>query len=443
MYTCGPTIYDFAHIGNFRAYIFIDLLKRYLRYRGFNVKHIMNITDIDDKTIKGCRAEGISLKEYTTPFKEAFFEDIDTLKIDRADLYPEATAHIEEMVDLVKKLLRKGAAYEQEGSVYFRLSSFPNYGKLSGMDLSQLKPGIRIDAEEYEKETVGDFALWKGWVEDDGDVFWETDLGKGRPGWHIECSAMSMKYLGETLDIHTGGVDNMFPHHENEIAQSEAATGKRFVNYWLHNAHLMVEGRKMAKSFDNYYTLKDLLAKGLHPLAIRYVLLSTHYRQPLNFTFDGIRAALASLQRLWDFYTNVETAPAGDSGNKIEIIIKEAVEKFTAGMDDDLNISPALAAVFDLVKASNILMPEPGINKAEKKMLLETLDGFHSVLGVIKPPEETQVIDKDIENMIESRNRARRDKDFAEADRIRDRLLEMGIVLEDTRDGTKWKRKIE
>ncbi|MBD3168005.1 MAG: cysteine--tRNA ligase [candidate division Zixibacteria bacterium] len=443
LYTCGPTVYDFAHIGNFRAYIFEDLLKRYLIYRGYKVLQVMNLTDVDDKTIKGSIARKISLDEYTAPYKEAFFEDVDTLKISRADYYPEATAHVPEMVDMIQKLLEKGYAYRQGDSIYYRISKFPNYGQLSGMDVSQLKAGARVDSEEYDKETAADFALWKGWDDDDGDVYWETELGKGRPGWHIECSAMSMKYLGETFDIHCGGVDNIFPHHDNEIAQSEAATGKRFANYWLHNAHLMVEGRKMAKSFNNFYTLKDLLNKGMHPLAIRYVLLATHYRQQLNFTFDGINAALASLQRLWDFYETVQSAKEGDSGGKIKGAVDKAKRAFTAGLDDDLNISPALASVFDFVKDVNRVLNETGISHEEKQMVMDTLEGFDTVLAFVKPPDEARIIDEDIEKLIEQRNAARKNKDYAESDRIRDLLLEKGIILEDTRDGTKWKRKVE
>lgn len=443
LYTCGPTVYDYAHIGNFRAYIFEDLLRRYLLYRGFDVTQVMNLTDIDDKTIKGCNARGISLAEYTKVYKDAFFEDLDTLKIARAAHYPEATTHIKEMVDLVKRLLDKGAAYRMGDSIYYRIAEFPGYGKLSGMKLEDLKIGARIDAEEYEKETAADFALWKGWDEDDGDVYWETELGKGRPGWHIECSAMSMKYLGETFDIHCGGVDNIFPHHENEIAQSEAATGKRFVNYWLHNAHLMVEGKKMAKSFNNFYTLKDLMDQGLHPMAVRYVLIATHYRQQLNFTFDGVNAALASLQRLWDFYTNVEESSGGDSGGQIASIAHEAEEKFTSALDDDLNISPALAAVFDMVKAANRVMAEVGLGEDDKKILLKALDGFDSVLAFVKPPEGAKIIDEEVERLIQARVDARKNKDFEQADRIRDQLLAQGIILEDTKSGTKWKRKVE
>ncbi|MCP4634475.1 MAG: cysteine--tRNA ligase [candidate division Zixibacteria bacterium] len=443
IYSCGPTVYDFAHIGNLRAYVFVDLLRRYLKYKGYRLTHVINLTDVDDKIIKACKEKNVKTDELTKPFKKAYFDDIDALAIERVEVYPEATKHVKEMVEIVKKLLENGVAYEKDGSIYYRISEFPRYGKLSGMDLKQLKTGVRIDAEEYEKDVAADFALWKGWEESDGEIFWETELGKGRPGWHIECTAMSMKYLGNTFDIHTGGVDNIFPHHENEIAQSEAATGQRFVNYWIHNAHLMVEGKKMAKSFNNFYTLKDLLAKGLHPLAIRYVMLTTHYRQQLNFTFDGIEAALATIQRLWDFYGNIKSAGDGDSNGSISTIVSEAKVEFISSLDDDLNISPALASIFDMIKATNIVLADSGINTEEKNLILETLDGFDSVLGVVKPSEESTSIDEEVENLIKARNDARKNKDYSESDRIRDLLLNKGIILEDTKDGTKWKRKVE
>jgi cysteinyl-tRNA synthetase len=289
IYTCGPTVYDFAHIGNFRAFLFDDLLKRWLEYRGFEVVHVMNITDVDDKTIKGSRKRNVPLREYTDYYMKAFFEDIDTLKIERANYYPRATEHIPEMVALIKRLMERGYAYKgEDGSIYYAISKFKEYGKLSRIKVDDLKAGARVKVDEYGKEEAQDFALWKAWTQEDGEVFWDTEIGKGRPGWHIECSAMSMKYLGETFDIHCGGVDNMFPHHENEIAQSEAATGKKFVNYWLHNEHLLVEGKRMGKRFGNYYTLRDLLKMGYDPKAIRYLLILTHYRQQFNFTFEGL-----------------------------------------------------------------------------------------------------------------------------------------------------------
>jgi cysteinyl-tRNA synthetase len=441
MYTCGPTVYDYAHIGNFRAYMFEDLLRRHLKYKGFKVTQVMNLTDVDDKSIRGAREQGIKLREYTRKYIDAFFEDLDTLRIERAEHYPPATEHIPEMVELVKKLLDTGHAYRKDGSIYFQIKSFPNYGKLSGFDLSQLKTGARVDADEYEKESASDFALWKAWDEEDGEVFWETDLGRGRPGWHIECSAMSVKYLGQPFDIHTGGVDNMFPHHENEIAQSEAASGKKFVNYWLHNAHLMVEGKKMAKSFGNCYTIKDLMKLGHNPLAIRYELLTTHYRQQLNFTFEGLGAALAALQRLWDFWRKLEDIKGETDHGEVAPILEKAKTGFEEGLDDDLNISPALASVFDMVRDVNSLIAAEQISKREAQEVLDVLGRFDIVLGLLRPEEAS--IDEGIEALIQKRNQARKDKKWAEADRIRDELLEKGIVLEDTKGGTKWKRKLE
>lgn len=441
MYNCGPTVYDFAHIGNFRAYIFEDLLRRYLKYKGYKVTQVMNLTDIDDKSIRAAREQGIKLQEYTQKYKEAFFEDIDTLKIERAEHYPAATEHIPEMVEMIKRLLETGHAYRKDGSIYFQIKNFPNYGKLSGFDISQLRAGARIDADEYEKETASDFALWKAWDEEDGEVFWETELGKGRPGWHIECSAMSIKYLGQPFDIHTGGVDNIFPHHENEIAQSEGASGEKFANYWLHNAHLMVEGRKMAKSLGNCYTLKDLMGLGHNPLAVRHELLTTHYRQQLNFTFEGLSAALGALQRLRDFWQSLEDVRGDSDGGKVAPVLEKAKTGFEEGLDEDLNISPALASIFDMVREVNSLIAEGQISKGEAQQTLNLLKRFDAVLGFIQPEEST--IDKEIEGLIERRNQAREDKNWAEADRVRDELLQKGIILEDTKEGTKWKRKLE
>ena len=440
MYTCGPTVYQPAHIGNFRAYIFEDLLRRYLKYRGYKVTQIMNLTDIDDKTIRDSQATGTSLEDHTRKFKDMFFRDLDRLNIERAEIYPEATKHISEMLALVQKLIAKGHAYESGGSIYFKISTFPQYGALSHMQLHELKAGARVDSDEYEKETVSDFALWKGWTEKDGDVFWEAPFGKGRPGWHIECSAMSMKYLGEHFDIHTGGVDNIFPHHENEIAQSEAATGHKFVNYWMHNAHLMVEGKKMAKSEGNFYTLDDLIKMGHNPVAIRYLLMSTHYRQPLNFTFDGIEAAKATLTRLRDFRANVENAADCASSESVKIAISKATAGFEAGLDEDLNISPALAAIFDFLREINGVIAQLGLSRNDKAAIIEALKRFDSVLGVIYVDEE--MADAEIEQKIQGRLDARKRKDYKKADDIRAELLERGIILEDSAGGTRWKRKI-
>lgn len=440
MYTCGPTVYDFAHIGNFRAYVFGDILRRYLEYRGYKVTYVMNITDVDDKTIAGSQREGITLGEYTKRYKEAFFEDVKSLNILPADIHPEATAHIKDMIALVKNLLQKGDAYENEGSAYFRIASFPQYGKLSHIDMSGLRAGARVAADEYEKEQVADFALWKGWDEKDGEVFWETEVGKGRPGWHIECSAMSMKYLGNHFDIHTGGVDLIFPHHENEIAQSEAATGERFVNFWLHNEFLMVEGKKMAKSFGNYYTLRDLLNKGYNPIAIRYLLMATHYRQQLNFTFDGLEAAKNALQRLYDFVDNLKLVKGEKHNPEPDEIVQKAKKDFQEALDDDLNTSEALGVLFTMVKDVNRVTEEKKTSSSDASKVLETIEGFDSVLGLLR--REELILDEEVKRLIEKRVNARKEKDFKLADQIRKDLEEKGIILEDTPEGTKWKRKM-
>jgi len=440
MYTCGPTVYDFAHIGNFRAYVFGDLLNRYLKYKGYKVTYVMNITDVDDKTIAGSQKEKIPLRDYTQRYKDAFFEDMKSLNIEPADIYPEATLHINDMVELVKILLQKGYAYQNEGSTYFKIANFPSYGKLSHMDLEGLKAGARVSADEYEKEQVADFALWKGWDEKDGDVFWETEVGKGRPGWHIECSVMSMKYLGKHFDIHTGGVDLIFPHHENEIAQSETATEEKFVNFWLHNEFLMVEGKKMAKSLGNYYTLRDLLNQEYNPTAIRYLLLATHYRQQLNFTFDGLEASKNALQRLYDFVDNLKMVKEEKNSPEVDEIISRTKQRFEDALDDDLNVSEALGVVFNLVKDINILVDEKNISKADAEKVLNLMNGFDSVLGILK--REELVLDEEISKLIERRSKAREDKDFKLSDQIRKDLETKGVILEDTPQGTKWKRKM-
>jgi len=438
MYTCGPTVYDYAHIGNNRAYIFEDLLRRYLQYRGYQVTQVMNITDVDDKSIAGVRRTGLSLEEYTAPFKKAFFDDLDTLGIQRAEYYPEATKHIDEMVALIQRLREKGFVYEAEGSLYYHISKFPEYGKLSHMRLDELKCGVRVKADEYEKERVSDFALWKAWEEQDGEVFWETPLGKGRPGWHIECSAMSMKYLGETFDIHTGGVDNMFPHHENEIAQSEGATGKPFVRYWLHNEHLIIEGKKMSKSLGNYYTLKDLLDKGYDPVAIRYLLLSTHYRQQLNFTLNGIEGATNALRRIQDFLNNLSLASAQKDNAELGDVLEEGKTGFETHMDDDLNISGALGSLFSMIGGINKLITGEGLSSADAIKVRELLARFDEVLGIMEPTaKKVATKQEEIEKLVRQRQRARFEKNWSEADRCRDALFqEHGIILEDRAEGT-------
>jgi cysteinyl-tRNA synthetase len=442
MYTCGPTVYDFSHIGNMRAFIFEDLLKRWLEYRGFKVTHVMNLTDVDDRTIKAARTQGIPIQQHTERFTQAFLEDIKTLNIEKADIYPKATENIPEMVVLVKKLLDKGYAYRSEdGSVYFNISKFPNYGQLAKIQVAELKAGARVKVDEYEKEQASDFVLWKAWDPDDGDVFWETEIGKGRPGWHIECSAMSMKYLGETFDIHCGGVDNLFPHHENEIAQSEAATGKKFVNYWLHNEHLLFEGKKMAKRLGNYYTVNDLVAKGHEPPAIRYLMLSTHYRQQVNFTFEGLDAAKKTLDRLTNFVGRLLEANGEKSGDNLKQLIEKAQKGFEGAMDDDLNISVALAHLFDFVRDVNNLLDSNLVSKEEAKEIHDLMLRFDKALGVIGEPRKEGKLTEEAEELIRKREEARKAKDWKTADEIRERLKAMGIVIEDTAQGAKWKKE--
>ena len=439
MYTCGPTVYNYAHIGNFRAYIFEDLLRRYLEFRGYAVRHIMNLTDVEDKIIRTCRETGEPLKSVTARYSEAFFEDLKTLGVRPAHAYPAATDHVEEMVALIKTLGEKGHTYEADGSIYFRLSTFPEYGKLSHMDLDQLRSGAsgRVDLDEYNEENARDFALWKAWDEDDGEVYWETELGKGRPGWHIECSAMAMKFLGEGFDIHCGGVDNIFPHHENEIAQSECATGKQFVRYWLHCAHLVVEGKKMSKSLGNFFTLRDLLEKGINPLAIRWVLAATHYRQPNNFSFDAVEAADSALGRIRDFRIRLGEVRGEGGGHQDSIAACE--EAFTAAMDDDLNISGALGAVFDFVRDTNKVLDEGGMGAAGAQASLRLLDRLDDVTGLFAPPTTAEA-PQEVLDKVSARQQARRDKDFVRADALRDELAAAGWILEDTPDGPRVKR---
>ena len=438
MYSCGPTVYGFAHIGNFRAYICVDILKRYLKYKGFKVKHVMNITDVDDKTIKAALQEGTSLKEYTKRYETAFFEDLEALNIDKANIFPKATEHIKDMVILIKKLLDKNIAYKTTDGIYFNISKFMNYGKLSHTKLKALESGKRVKNDRYEKEEAHDFVLWKAWDKDDGDVFWKNEFGKGRPGWHLECSAMSMKYLGSNFDIHAGGVDLIFPHHENEIAQSESSTGRKFAKYWFHNEHLLVNGQKMSKSLNNFYTLRDLLGKGYSAKAIRYLLLSSHYRQQLNFTEDGIKAAQNSIQKLYDFINKLKTIKNGKSNNKIKKIIENAKQSFDHEMDDDLNISNALAVIFNFVKEINIFMMEKNIGKKDANEVLKLMFDFDKILGILEKKEEK--IPKEIKKLVDEREKARKEKDYSKADSIREVLKNKGYVLEDSKEGVRVKK---
>lgn len=441
MYTCGPTVYDYAHIGNFRAFLFEDLLKRYLKFRGFQITHVMNLTDIDDKTIKGSQKQQTPLKQFTEFYIKAFFEDMETLNIEPADVYPRATQHIPEMVAIIKALIQKGIAYRgEDGSIYYAISKFPDYGKLSHIKIQELKAGARVKQDEYAKEEAQDFALWKAYTIEDGDVFWETEFGKGRPGWHIECSAMSMKYLGETFDIHCGGVDNMFPHHENEIAQSEAATGKVFVHYWMHNEHLLVEGKKMAKRLGNFYTLRDLLLKGCDPLAIRYLLLSTHYRQQFNFTFEGLNAAKGAIERLANLLRRLQDANGNSGKEKLAQLFDTVQSCFGEAMDDDLNVSVALAALFDFAREINNLIDNNALSREEAKKVTTLILDFDKVLGVI-PKAKEETLPQEAQELIKKREEARKNKDWKTADQIRQQLKTMGITVEDTAQGMRWKKE--
>ncbi len=441
IYTCGPTVYDYPHLGNYRAYAVSDLLKRYLRYKGCKVMHVMNITDVDDKTIRGAQSQRISLKQFTKQYEEAFFEDMESLSILPADKFPRATEHIDEMRFLIRRLMEKGLAYKAEdGSVYFNVKKFSDYGKLANITLNQLKTGAsgRVRADEYSKENAHDFALWKAYSPEDGKVFWESEFGKGRPGWHIECSAMSMRYLGETFDVHCGGIDLVFPHHQNEIAQSEGSTGKRFVRHWLHNEWLLVDGQKMSKSLGNFYTLRNVLEKRYDAKSVRYLLLSTHYRQQLNFTFKGLDAARNSVERLQETVRKLKEAKGRRDDEEVDLMISEARKKFNAAMDDDLNISEALAAVFDFAKDINKSL-ETGISKKNAEDAMELLEDFNEILGVIDFTEEAKVTAEQLQ-MIRMREIFRKRGRFAEADRIRAQLKNLGIQLDDTNEGVKWKK---
>jgi cysteinyl-tRNA synthetase len=441
MYTCGPTVYDFVHIGNLRTFVFQDLLRRWLEYRGFQVTQVMNLTDVDDRTIKASKERGIPLDVQTKQYIDAFFQHKEQLNIEQAEYYPRATEHINEMVDFVGKLLEKGYAYRAEdGSTYYDISKFKCYGKLSRMKLKELKAGARVKVDSYEKEQARDFALWKAWDENDGDVFWTTEIGKGRPGWHLECSVMSMKYLGETLDIHSGGADLIFPHHENEIAQSEAVTGKRFVNCWMHSELLMVEGEKMAKSLGNYYTLQDLLDEGYNAMAVRFLLMSTHYRQQLNFTFEGLKAAQNAIERLTIFLrrlTEVEGRPVGE---ELEDLMKTVRKDFETALDDDLNIAKALAVTFDFMRDVNRMIDQGRVSRKEARVVNDLMIGFDKVLAIMSEVKK-EPLSKEVERLIQKREAARKARDWKTADDIRLKLYEMGIILEDTTVGVKWRRR--
>lgn len=435
LYTCGPTVYNYAHIGNFRAYVFEDILRRALEFCGYEVRQVMNLTDVDDKTIRGSQAQHVALNAFTQVYKDAFFGDLKTLGVQPAAVYPAATEHIPEMIALIEKLFEKGLAYQSEdGSVYFRVANFADYGKLAHLDREGMRHGVRIASDEYEKDAVGDFALWKAWDAADGDVFWESPWGRGRPGWHIECSAMSMKYLGESFDIHTGGIDNLFPHHENEIAQAEGATGQPFVRTWLHCAHLRVNGEKMSKSLGNFLTLRDLLQKGYTGREIRYVLISGHYRQPLNFTFDALLAARSALGRVDEFVRLLETKAAGSVATEPSSDwVLESLAQFRAALEDDLNLAEALSAVHRMVSHGNKLAEEGGLTLAVAASARAALKQMDRVLNVLEPPKVE--IPQAVWLLVEARQAARKERNWTESDRLRNEILSMGWAVKDTPEG--------
>lgn len=439
MYTCGPTVYDYAHIGNFRTYVFEDILRRTLAFFGYHVRQVMNITDVDDKTIRGAIKNGVSLKEYTKPFEVAFFEDLTRLNIQPAEEYPAATDYIPQMVQMIQKLLEKGVAYVgKDNSVYFAIEKFPKYGCLSHLNLDELQAGAseRIVADEYDKDNVSDFVLWKAYdSERDGTIYWDSPWGQGRPGWHLECSVMAMSLLGDTLDIHCGGIDNMFPHHENEIAQSEACSGNSFVKLWMHSEHLVVDNKKMSKSLGNFYTLRDLLNRGFTGMQVRYLLMQTHYKTKLNFTLQGLEAARGSLHRLNDFIQRMHKIVGYPSAGKSDAILQRAFADFSAALSDDLNISAALAAVFDMVREMNGLADQDAVGDDDATRVLALMERFNSVMGVLEMHPEEIKIPQDILDAMKQRTDARSAKNWAKADELRDYIAAKGYVIEDTAQG--------
>ncbi len=440
MYTCGPTVYNFAHIGNFRAYMFEDILRRTLELFGYKVTQVMNLTDVDDKTIRDSQASNLDLDTFTAKYKKSFFEDLNTLNIEPAEFYPAATDHIQEMIQLIQTLFDKGFAYRADDNcVYFSIDKFPEYGKLAKIDRENQISGVRVKNDEYAKDSVADFALWKARDEADGDVWWDSPWGQGRPGWHIECSAMSMKYLGDSFDIHTGGIDNMFPHHEDEIAQSEAATGKKWVNYWLHCAHLMVEGDKMSKSLGNFYTLRDLLDRGFTGREIRMVLLSTHYRKKLNFTFEGLEQSRDLLRRVDELVLRLQSAN-GKSSDEVAKLLELSEKTFMEGMADDLNISGAIAALFELLKGANRLLDAGCIDRAGGDAILTLMRKFDLIFGALDVDNVSErvaenVIPEEVIALAEERSEVRKAKDFAASDRLRDEIKALGFIIEDAPGG--------
>jgi cysteinyl-tRNA synthetase len=467
MYACGPTVYDYGHIGNFRTFLQVDVLRRFLKLTGVKVRHVMNITDVDDKIIRNAAAAGVSIGKYTERFEQAFFEDLDSLRIERPEEIARATEHIGRMVELVQKLAAAGAAYQTEdGSWYFRLASFPDYGKLSKKDLGGMEDGARVDVDEYEKDSARDFALWK--AAKPGETSWDTAIGRGRPGWHIECSAMAMEYLGESFDLHAGGEDLMFPHHENEIAQSESVTHKPFARHWMHVRFLLVDGRKMSKSEGNFYTLRDLLLKGYKASAIRLALISVPYRHQLNFTFDGLVEATAAIERLRTFHRRLTTGTYAEGENPVlQKAAQKAQADYMAALNNDLNTAEARAPIFDLIRAANTAMDQGQLLAGDRDAIMPVLASFDAVFDVIedRDAEPTRraleyaeqsgrqadvapellarqgLTDEAIDALVAERTTSKKTRNFARADQIRNELAEKGVVLEDSKDGVRWKRK--
>ncbi len=435
MYTCGPTVYNYAHIGNFRAYVFEDLLRRWLEFKGFRVTQVMNLTDVDDKTIRDSQAAGLPLAEFTAKYKKAFFEDIRTLNIRPAAHYPEATAHIPEMLALIGRLVEKGYAYQAgDGCVYFSIEKWPSYGKLAHLNREGMRSGVRISNDEYEKENVADFALWKARDAKDGDVWWDSPWGQGRPGWHIECSAMSMKYLGPTFDLHTGGVDNIFPHHEDEMAQSEAANGCEFARYWMHCAHLMADGEKMSKSKGNFYTLRDVLQRGYSGREIRYELLSTHYRAALNFQFSGLDAARTALRKVDEFLRRLDEAAGGAAAGALPEWAEKCAGRLEAAMDDDLNVSGALGVVFDALHEGNAALDAGTLDAAGAAAVRALFRRWDEAFGVLEPEKE-EGLPAEVQALVDARAAARAAKNWAESDALRAKIAALGYAVKDTPKG--------
>jgi cysteinyl-tRNA synthetase len=464
MYACGPTVYDYGHIGNFRTFVAVDILRRFLLQSGFKLQHVMNITDVDDKIIRNAVRDKKTVQEYTRTYEEAFLEDMDSLNLERPEKTVRATEHIQEMAEFIAKLQKMGIAYRtDDGSYYFRIAKFPEYGKLSKKDFAGMEDGARVDVDEYEKDSARDFALWKSPKE--GEAFWQSPVGPGRPGWHIECSVMSMKYLGDSFDLHAGGEDLIFPHHENEIAQSESLTGKAFARHWMHVRFLLVEGEKMSKSAGNFYTLRDLLVKGHKPSSIRFLLASVPYRKQLNFTMVGLEQGAKSVERLRTFAARIRMTqlPAGTNPVAQEAADR-AKREMRAGMEDDLNTAYTSGAIFDMVREANILADRGELREDDKAPLLEALQQFDEIFAVLKDDDAEKIkaamewarahgmlkdsqvpadaiSDAEVNRLIEERNAAKKARDFARSDAIRKQLAESGVILEDTKDGVRWKRK--